>query len=166
MAGVVVGCPECGAGVVTEPADAGGLVVCWRCGAAVAVPEAAPAAVVRPRASRRPPDDDDEYDEPRRRPRRRERVDATAVLSLVLGVLSCLLFCVWPLTLVTSVAGIVGGVLSRGTPSRKLAVSGIVLSSVGLIFAVGFLVLTVAGVSLIDLKGGPKVPPPFFPVHP
>ena len=163
MAGCVVGCPECGAGVVTEPADAGGLVACWRCGAAVAVPEAVP-VIVQPRVSRRTDDDVP----PRRGPRlpRPEPVSATAVLSFVLGAMSCLLFCVWPLTLVTSVAGLVGGVVSKDTPSRKLAVGGIVLSSVGLIFAVGFLVLTVAGVSLIDLKGGPKVPPPFFPVHP
>ena len=92
--------------------------------------------------------------------------DVAAVMSLVLGVVSCLLFCVWPVTLVTSVVGLACGAFGRNTASRKLAVGGLVLSSTGLIFAVGFLVLTVTGVSLIDFKGGPKVPPPFFPVHP
>ena len=152
MAGAVVGCPGCGAGVTTEPADAGAAVACWRCGAAV--------PVARRRVRRRRYRDDDD-DEPRREP-----VSAVAVVSLLLGIVSCVLFCVWPLTLITSVAGIVGGALGRNTASRKLAVTGLVLSATGLIFAVGFLVLTVAGVSLIDLKGGPKVPPPFFPVHP
>lgn len=162
--GTVVPCPQCGAGQVAEPGDAGGAVTCWRCGASVPVAEAAP--VVRPRAARVADDFDD--DEPRRRPRppRRVPTSTAAVMSLVLGVGSCLLFCVWPLTLFTSVAGLACAAISRDTPSRKLAVAGLVLSSVGLIFAVGFLVLTVAGVSLIDFKGGPKVPPPFFPVHP
>ena len=162
MAGAVVGCPGCGAGVTTEPADAGAAVACWRCGEVVLVPAAEPVTVpvVRRRVRRRRDRDEDD-DEPRREP-----VSAVAVVSLVLGVVSCVLFCVWPLTLITSVAGIVGGTLGRNTASRKLAVTGIVLSSTGLIFAVGFLVLTVAGVSLIDFKGGPKVPPPFFPANP
>lgn len=160
--GQVVPCPQCGAGQAAEPGDAGGVVTCWRCGAAVPVAEATP--TLRPRLSRH----DDFDDEPRRRPRpaRRAPVSAAAVVSLVLGVVSCVLFCVWPVTLFTSVTGLACGALSRNTPSRKLAVGGLVLSSVGLIFAVGFLVLTVTGVSLIDFTGGPKVPPPFFPVHP
>ena len=175
MAGGVVACPQCGAGVLAEPADAGVGVACWRCGGVVPVPVAAfapdPVPLVRQRASRRRRDEDEDDSEgggPRRSPRRPrpEPVSAVAVVSLVLGVVSCVLFCVWPLTLVTSVAGIAGGAIARDTASRKLAVSGLVLSATGLIFAVGFLVLTVAGVSLIDFKGGPKVPPPFFPAHP
>ncbi len=160
--GTVVPCPQCGAGQVAEPGDAGGVVACWRCGASVPVAPAVP--VLWPRVNRR--DDDD--DEPRRRPRpqRQAPVSAAAVMSFVLGVVSCLLFCVWPVTLFTSLTGLACGAFGRDTPSRKLAVAGIVLSSVGLIFAVGFLILTVTGVSLIDFKGGPKVPPPFFPVHP
>ncbi len=162
--GSVVPCPQCGAGQVAEPGDAGGVVACWRCGAGVPIAPATPPTRLRP--SRRSDFEDD--DEPRRPPRRARRapVSAAAVLSLMLGVVSCLLFCVWPLTLLTSAAGLACAAFSRDTPSRKLAVAGLVLSSVGLIFAVGFLVLTVTGVSLIDFKGGPKVPPPFFPVHP
>ena len=164
--GTVVPCPRCGAGQAAEPGDAGGVVTCWRCGASVPVAPAAP--LVQPRVARRADESEsDDFDEPRRPRRpRREPVSTAAVLSLVLGVVSCLLFCVWPVTRFTSVIGLACGAFGRNTPSRKMAVGGLVLSSVGLIFAVGFLVLTVTGVSLIDYKGGPKVPPPFFPVHP
>ena len=156
MTGGLVPCPRCGAEQLTEPEDAGRTVVCWECGERFPAPGLVP--TVRPRAVRR-----------RRRDARRPRpapVSAAAVLSLVLGVLSCLMFCVWPVSLATGVAGIITGAFGRNTPARKLAVSGMVLSATGLIFGVGFLVLTVAGISLFDPKGTGKVPPPFFPANP
>ncbi len=150
MTGRLVPCPRCGAEQLTEPADAGRTIICWACGERFPAPGRVP--TVR-----------------RRRPTRRPRpapVSAAAVLSFVLGVLSCVLFCVWPVSLATSVAGLVTGAFGRKTPARKLAVSGMVLSAVGLIFGVGFLVLTIAGISLFDPKGTGKVPPPFFPATP
>jgi len=168
MAGDQVPCPRCGAGQTTEAADAGRAVACWRCGERVSTP--GPVVLARPpvaaraaRASRR---GDDEP--PRRRPRRPRPppVSGAAVTSLILGVLSCLMFCAWPVSLATSVAGLITGAVGRDTPSRKLAVSGIVLSATGLIFGVGFLALTVAGISLFDPKGTGTSPPPFFPVTP
>ena len=156
MTGGLVPCPRCGAEQLTEPEDAGRTIICWECGERFPAPGRVP--TVRPRAVRR-----------RRRDARRPRpapVSAAAVLSLVLGVLSCLMFCVWPVSIATGVAGVITGAFGRTTPARKLAVSGMVLSATGLIFGVGFLVLTVAGISLFDPKGTGKVPPPFFPANP
>jgi DNA-directed RNA polymerase subunit RPC12/RpoP len=154
MTGELVPCPRCAAEQLTEPEDAGRTIVCWECGERFPAPGRVP--TVRPRT-------------PRRRPTRRPRpapVSAAAVLSLVLGASSCVLFCVWPVSLATSVAGIITGAFGRTTPARKLAVSGMVLSAVGLIFGVGFLALTIAGISLFDPKGTGNVPPPFFPANP
>ena len=148
MAGMVVPCPDCGAGQTTEPTDAGRTVVCWDCAARFPAPGV---PIVRPRR--------------RVRRERREPVSPAAVLSFVLGVVSCLLFCVWPVTLGTGLVGVAAGVLGRRTASRRLAVAGLVLSATALVFAAGFLVLTVAGVSVFEPPGA-KSAPPFFPLDP
>ena len=92
---------------------------------------------------------------------------ALAVMAFVLGVGSCLIFCLWPIGLVTSSAGLVCAVQGSRAGPRKLAVAGLVLSAVGLMFALGFMALTIAGISLIEPKSGARLaPPPFFPATP
>jgi hypothetical protein len=152
--GGIVPCPECGARQLVELGDAGRTVICWRCEERFVVPG-----------------DRDDFDDEPRRPRSRRRreplppiVSPAAVVALVMGVLSAAMACVWPVSLCTSVAGLITAYFGVKTPSRKLAVAGGVLSAVGLIHGVGFLVLTIAGVSVFgDLKN--SQPAPFFPPH-
>jgi hypothetical protein len=55
-----------------------------------------------------------------------------AIVSLVLGIVSLLAWLVWPIGLLVSIPGLVLGIISRRSPSRGLAIGGIVTSSVGL----------------------------------
>jgi TFIIB zinc-binding len=152
-------CPNCDSPDVFEDEDRG-VLVCEECGEEIRI------AGTR-RSSYR---DDDDYEErPRRRLRPRTPVAVAsmgAVLGFLCGVVSCLVFCLWPLGLPLSIAGVVLCIIFRGSTSPRLAVSGFVLSATGLIFSLGFMVLTIAGISLQDNFSGLKTPPPFFPTKP
>jgi hypothetical protein len=60
------------------------------------------------------------------------RGSGMAIVSLVLGILSLLAWLFWPLGLLVSIPGLVLGIIGRRSPSRGLAIGGIVTSSVGL----------------------------------
>ncbi len=85
--------------------------------------------------------------EPRRRRTRNLRPDGSgyAIAAMVLGIASCLIFCCWPVGILTSLGGLACGAAGLKTRARRAAIVGLVLSSVGLVFAVGFGVLMVVG---------------------
>ena len=120
------------------------------------------------RANRYWDDEDDDWDYC---PRRHAPApgESAAIASLVLGIISTLIFCLWPVGGVTSITGFVFAFSALRTPSHRMAVWGLVLSFVGLVFAIGFAVLTIAGISLFDgtqritPKPTPWTAPPFFP---
>lgn len=87
----------------------------------------------------------DDY-EPRRRRRIHPDGSGYAISAMVLGIVSCVIFCCWPVGIVTSSIGLICGFAGLKTRARKAAIVGLVLSSVGLTFALGFGVLMLTGV--------------------
>lgn len=159
---VRINCPNCAAALDVDARDAGELVLCGPC-REVFVADA-------PAGGRRAWEDDED-DPPRRRyhdaeddyrPRRRRRPpggDGYAVTSLVLGILSCVVFCCWPFSLSLGGLGTIFGALGLKSRSRGLAVAGLTLSLVGLIFGGGFAVVTMAGVVKAEYERGSQTNP-------
>lgn len=89
----------------------------------------------------------DDYEPPRRRRTRDLHPDGSgyAMTAMVLGIVSCVIFCLWPVGILTSLGGLACGAAGLRTRARRAAVVGLVLSSVGLIFAIGFGVLMIVG---------------------
>lgn len=83
---------------------------------------------------------------PRRRRRRRRSGDGPAVASLVLAVVALVFFCVFPVSLLTGSVGAYFGAVGLKSSRRPMAVTGLTLSLVGIVFGVGFTVLFMAGV--------------------
>jgi hypothetical protein len=169
-------CPSCGASLEVGPGDAGELALCGVCREVfVAAPDGGQ-AVRRPPEPRReweddrddpPPrrrryrdDADYEDDRPRRRRRRRRPAgDGFAITSLVLGILACVVFCCWPFSLTLGGLGAVFGALGLKSRSRRMAVAGLTLSLVGVIFGGGFAVVTTAGVVKAEYERGSQTNP-------
>lgn len=97
--------------------------------------------------------DDDDWEPPRRRRRTASSGDG-AIFALVLGIVSVCIFCLWPIGMITSGIGMTLGARALPTRARAMAVTGLVLSTVGMIFAVGFAVVTVAAVAKFGLDDG------------
>ena len=144
-------CPRCLAGLVVDRVYSHQDVTCGSCGH-VCVAE--PAGPFRRRPSRF-------EDEPDDRPRRRRpRPDESnwAIGSFLLGIISSVIFCLWPVGLMVSVAGLVTGARGLRSRSRNLAIVGLVFSVVGLIFAAGIGVTMV--VAIVASSGSPDPNPP------
>jgi uncharacterized membrane protein len=58
------------------------------------------------------------------------------VAALVLGISSMIVWCCPLIGLPVAITGLVLGIVSRNSPNRGMAITGIVLSTVGLILAV------------------------------
>jgi predicted Zn finger-like uncharacterized protein len=162
---VRVTCPNCGAALEVDARDAGELVLCGTC-REVFVADA-PDRERRP-VSRRAREDDwddpprrryhDEDDRPRYR-RGSPGGDGYAITSLVLGILACVVFCCWPFSLSLGGLGTIFGALGLRSRSRGVAVAGLTLSLVGLIFGGGFAVVTTAGVVKAEYERGSQTNP-------
>jgi hypothetical protein len=163
-------CPRCRTTLEVDAQDAHEQVVCGSCGK-VFVPALADDRLAPPRLRddeddrpRRPPrsrwddededrprrrrsryDDEDEWDDRPRRRRRRDDGSGYATTSLALGVVSCLIFLCSPVGFCTSLAGVLTGYAGLRSRLRPLAVTGLVLSLVGMTFAVGFTLLYLTG---------------------
>ncbi len=68
-------------------------------------------------------------------------INGMAITSLVLGILSLVLFCLWPIAILLGLMGLIFGIAGNKDNSKSIAIAGIVCSAVGLLIAVGFLVL-------------------------
>lgn len=78
-----------------------------------------------------------------------EKPKGFAIASLILGICSTLgSCCVWFLTLVTSIIGLVLGIVSikRNAGGKGMAVAGIILSSVGILFSIFTMIIFVFGI--------------------
>lgn len=189
---LVIECPYCNAKSPVPEGNLGERIICVACLGVFDAPtsdkptHAVRAKPLSKRANRYEKDDEDDYRPRRRRPNRywsdedddwddrpRRRVpkpgESAATASLVLGIISTLIFCLWPVGGITSITGFVFAFYALRTPSHRMAVWGLVLSFVGIVFAIGFAVLTIAGISLfegtqrITPKPTPWTAPPFFP---
>src|SRR5690554_2477100 len=74
-----------------------------------------------------------------------------AVASLVLGIISVVLFCAWYLSLPCAVVGLILGILSLKSSDRGMAIAGLVLSIIGLAIDVVMIILFA---SLASMQNG------------
>lgn len=75
--------------------------------------------------------------------------DSTAITSLVLGIISLMLFWVFVSSIITGIIGIIVGIVSivKKRDGLNLAIAGIITSSIGLLLGIIFSALTI--ISLI-----------------
>lgn len=73
-----------------------------------------------------------------------------AVASLVLGIISVVLFCVWYLSLPCAVVGLILGILSLKSSGRGMAIAGLVLSIIALAIAVVMIILAASAASFLN----------------
>ena len=81
-----------------------------------------------------------------------ERPDNRPLLSLILGLVS--IFGLFPfIQLPAGIAGLVLGIRSRSSANRGLAIAGIVLSAVGLLFMGVLIAMFIGPVQQLGLEG-------------
>ncbi|HZK34280.1 MAG TPA: DUF4190 domain-containing protein [Bacillota bacterium] len=73
-----------------------------------------------------------------------------AVASLVLGIISVVLFCLWYLSLPCAVVGLILGIMSLKSSGRGMAIAGLVISIVTLVITVLLFVLAAIGISILN----------------
>ena len=72
-----------------------------------------------------------------------------AVSSLVLGIVSIVLMCLWYVSIPCGIVGLVLGILAKKKGQKGMATAGIVLSIIGLVLVVVFFILAAIGVSML-----------------
>jgi predicted Zn finger-like uncharacterized protein len=160
MANIRVICPTCKAELEIDSQYLGQEVECGSCLQVFTAkdPNAREPAAKKPYKARRDPDEDD--DRPRKRRRRRSDDyydddyapparsggNTAAVFSLVLGILSVTVGCCWCVGLPLSIGGLIAGSMGMKKEEGKgMAVAGMVLSAIGLLFSGGVLAFGLAG---------------------
>lgn len=71
--------------------------------------------------------------------------DTLAIVSLILGIASIVLCCLWYLGLPLSIAGIVCSVMSSKKQKSGLATAGLVCSIIGIVLVVFMIILVIIG---------------------
>jgi len=147
-------CPHCRTRLEVDLACEGRPVVCGMCQEVFPAHRDDPRPVARVRRRTWDDDDDDDDWEPPRRRRRQSSSGDGAIYALVLGIVSVCIFCLWPIGMITSAVGITLGARALPTRARAMAVTGLVLSTVGMIFAIGFAAVTFAAIAKFGLDDG------------
>lgn len=75
------------------------------------------------------------------------------IASLVLGIISLVLSCIWYISIPCAVVGIILGVLQNKKNKIGLATGGIVCSIIGIVLCVLLIVLAVAFVGAVGMSG-------------
>lgn len=78
-----------------------------------------------------------------------EKPKGFAIASLILGICSTLgSCCVWFLTIVTSITGLILGIVSlkRNEGGKGMAIAGIILSAVGILFSIFVMIIFIFGI--------------------
>ena len=72
-----------------------------------------------------------------------------AIASMVLGICSIVFSCIWYLTAILSIIGIVLAIVSlkQQKPGRGMAIAGLVTSIIGIILAIIFILLVAASIA-------------------
>lgn len=87
-------------------------------------------------------DRDDDYDRPRgRRPYADQESTGFAVASLVLGILSVVLFCIWFVSIPCGILAIIFGTIDRSRSGKGMAIAGLTMGVIG----VGITLLIILG---------------------
>jgi predicted Zn finger-like uncharacterized protein len=139
-------CPNCRTLLEIAEEFSGRTIQCGRCQELFRARSVEDEAEQRYRVLRPNRDEDDDDDRRPSRSRSSATDSGVAVGSLVLAIITLFMFCLWPIGLATGSIGVVLSLSSLRSRQRPVAVAGLVLSCVGLIFSAGFAVLTIAGI--------------------
>ena len=72
------------------------------------------------------------------------------IASMVLGIVSIVLCCIWYISLICAIAGIVFGVMQNRKSGRNgMATAGIVCSIIGIVLTIAILVLAAIGFAMM-----------------
>lgn len=82
------------------------------------------------------------------------RVDETAkkekkgfcIASMVLGIVALVFFCIWYISIPCAILAIIFGILGIKTPTKGMAIAGLVTGSIGLVISIAIIVLIAIGV--------------------
>lgn len=72
-----------------------------------------------------------------------------SIASLILGILSLVLFCFWYISLPCAIVAIILGAIGRKKGGKGMGTAGIVLGAIAIVLVVVILILAVAGVSML-----------------
>lgn len=72
-----------------------------------------------------------------------------AIASMVCGILSIVLCCIWYLSVVLAIVAIVLGIISnvKKMGGKGMAIAGIVTGAIGIVFSIGLIILVAIGVA-------------------
>ena len=78
-----------------------------------------------------------------------------AIASMVLGMVSVVLCCIWYISLICAIAGIVFGILNNRNNGRNgMATAGIVCSIIGIVLSIAILILAAVGLMMFSEVAG------------
>lgn len=77
-----------------------------------------------------------------------------AIASMVCGILSIVLCCIWYLSVVLAIVAVVLGIVSnvKGMGGRGMAIAGIVTGVVGVVLSIGLIILAAIGIASTELS--------------
>lgn len=70
-----------------------------------------------------------------------------SIASLILGIVSLVLFCLWYLSLPCAIIAIILGVMGRKKGGKGMATAGIVLGAIAIVLVVVILILAAIGIA-------------------
>lgn len=73
-----------------------------------------------------------------------------SIASLILGIVSLVLFCVWYLSIPCAIIAIILGVMGRKKGGKGMATAGIVLGAIAIVLVVVVLILAAIGVGVLS----------------
>lgn len=76
----------------------------------------------------------------------RPRTDGLAVASMVVGILSIVTICLWPISLMLSILGVSFGASSTRSKHHGLAIAGLVCSLISLVFCLIPILILAVGI--------------------
>ena len=78
-----------------------------------------------------------------------------AIASMVLGIVSIVLCCIWYISLICAIAGMVLGIMNNRKCGRNgMATAGIVCSIIGIVLTIALLVLAAIGLMMFGGMAG------------
>ena len=72
-----------------------------------------------------------------------------SIASLILGIVSLVLFCFWYISLPCAIVAIILGIIGRKKGGKGMGTAGIVLGAIALVIVVVILILAAVGVSML-----------------
>lgn len=73
-----------------------------------------------------------------------------SIASLILGIISLVLFCFWYLSLPCAIIAIILGVMGRKKGGKGMATAGIVLGAIAIVLVVVILILAAVGIGVLS----------------